>query len=221
MSDQPERAREELRTAAAQWSHQGFHLQHYFELVGETEISLYEGSAVEAWEGLLKRWRALDRSLLLKSVQLFRIESRHLRARCAIAAAGGRQPSSATWQDLLRPALRDARRIEREATPWGNPLAHLIQAAAAAIQGRATDAARLLSSAESGFEKNDMKLYSSATRRALGLLVGEEKGRELVESADAWMAGQRIRNPQKLTAMLVPGPWSALDPTQTEVPARA
>jgi hypothetical protein len=215
MSDQPDQAREELHRAAAQWSHQGFHLQHYFELVGETEISLYAGSAVEAWGGLLKRWRALDRSLLLKSVQLFRIESRHLRARCAIAAAASQEPKTGSWKNLLRSALRDARRIEKEATPWGNPLAYLIQAAAASIRGFEEEAAALLASAESGFESNDMRLYLSAARRARGFLIGEEEGRGLVESADEWMVGQKIRNPERMTSMLAPGRWSAASAQKT------
>jgi hypothetical protein len=215
MSDQPDQAREELHRAAAQWSHQGFHLQHYFELVGETEISLYAGSAVEAWGGLFKRWHALDRSLLLKSVQLFRIESRHLRARCAIAAAASQKPKTGSWKNLLRSALRDARRIEKEATPWGNPLAYLIQAAAASIRGFEEEAGALLASAESGFESNDMRLYLSAARRARGFLIGEEEGRGLVESADEWMVGQKIRNPERMTSMLAPGRWSAASAQKT------
>jgi hypothetical protein len=213
MFDQPDQAREDLHRAAAQWSHQGFHLQHYFELVGETEISLYAGSALDAWGGLLRRWRALNRSLLLRSVQLFRIESRHLRARSAIAAAAGQQPGAAAWRSLLRSALRDARRIGREATPWGNPLSYLIQAGAASVQGLGAEAAALLVSAESDFEKNDMKLYSSAARRARGLLLGGEDGRDLIRSADDWMTGQKVRNPERMTWMLAPGRWTVDNPS--------
>jgi hypothetical protein len=54
-----------------------------------------------------------------------------------------------------------------------------------------------------------MALYRSATRRARGLLIGGKEGRELVDSADEWMAGQKIGNPEKMTSMLVPGPWMA------------
>jgi len=207
MSDEPVRAREELDRAVGQWSHQGFQLQHYFHLVGEAEISLYAGSAIEAWEGLLRRWRGLERSLLLRSVQLFRIESRHLRARCAIAAAGARQPGSAERENLLNLAHRDARRIKRERTAWGEPLALLITAAVASIREDRDEAASRLSSAEAGFERNDMALYRAATRRARGLLVGDEEGQELVASADEYMTGQQIRNPERMTAMLSPGLW--------------
>jgi hypothetical protein len=209
VSDEPERARGEIRRAAAQWSHQGFYLQHYFHLVGETEIALYAGSALEAWEGLLRRWRALEHSLLLQVMQLLRIESRHLRARCAIAAAGRHEPGSPARETLLRTALREARRVSRERTAWGDPLAILIEAAVASSRAQREEAASLLVAAESGFERTDMALYRSATRRARGLLVGGEKGRELVESADEWMAGQKIRNTERMTSMLAPGPWTA------------
>jgi hypothetical protein len=208
MADEPARAREELDHAAAQWSHEGFQLQHYFHLVGEAEISLYVGAATDALTRLLKRWRALERSLLLRTVQLFRIESRHLRARSAVTAAAGAQTVGSTRQGLLRSALHDARRIQRERTPWGSPLADLIRAGAASIQGLPQEAGRLLLSAESALEKNDMKLYSSAARRARGLLIGAKEGRQLVESADEWMDGQAVRNADRMMFMLVPGAWT-------------
>jgi serine/threonine protein kinase len=219
MADEPARAREELDHAAAQWSHQGFQLQHYFHLVGEAEISLYVGAATEALTGLLQRWRALERSLLLRTVQLFRIEAHHLRARCAIAAAGGRQEGSPESARLLESALAEARRIARERTAWGNPLARLIEAAVAAHRGHREETASLLSAAERDFDENDMGLYRSATLRALGVVLGGDEGRGLVESADEWMSGQKIRNPENMTAMLVPGPWTPPAPSRTP-PAR-
>jgi hypothetical protein len=207
ISDEPARARDELEGAVAQWSHQGFQFQHYFHLVGEAEISLYAGAATEAWQGLLHHWRALERSLLLRSVQLYRIEARHLRARCAIAATGGRQTETSERERLLQAALRDAHRIAREKTDWGNPLASLIEAAVALSRAHREEAATHLSSAESGFERTDMALYRFAARRARGLLLGGEVGRELVGSADEWMAAQKIRNPDRMTFMLAPGCW--------------
>jgi eukaryotic-like serine/threonine-protein kinase len=212
MSDEPVRAREELDHAVAQWSHQGFYLQHYFHLLGETEISLYAGPSPVAWRGLLSRWRALERSLLIRGAELFRIEARHLRARCAIAAACATEPGPVS-ETLLASARQDARRIAKEGTAWGGPLARLIEAALACSSGKPDEAASLLSSAEAGFEKNDMGLYSWAARRVRGLLIGGEEGRELVQSADKWMAEQKIVNPERMTLMLAPGPWRAASGT--------
>jgi eukaryotic-like serine/threonine-protein kinase len=92
--------------------------------------------------------------------------------------------------------------------PWGNPLAQLIHAGAAALSGRADDAVTLLSIAEAGFESTDMLLYAAAARRRKGELMAGEEGRTLIAAADAWMAGQHIQNPERLAAMLAPGRWS-------------
>ena len=40
-------------------------------------------------------------------------------------------------------------------------------------------------------------------------LDGDE-GRALIESADAWMTGQGVKRPDRMSAMLVPG-WSHPD----------
>jgi hypothetical protein len=53
-----------------------------------------------------------------------------------------------------------------------------------------------------------MGLYAAAARRCLGLMVGGDEGRDLVAVADAWMAAQTIRNPERMTAMLAPGRWT-------------
>jgi len=50
-----------------------------------------------------------------------------------------------------------------------------------------------------------MKLFAAACRRRLGKLIGGDEGHSLVAEADAWMAGQFIVNPARMTATLVPG----------------
>jgi hypothetical protein len=89
-------------------------------------------------------------------------------------------------------------------------LALLIEAAVASHRGRREEAVTLLSSAEGDFDANDMALYRSAARRARGAALGGDEGRDLIKSADEWMAGQTIRNPESMTAMLVPGPWTVV-----------
>ena len=54
-----------------------------------------------------------------------------------------------------------------------------------------------------------MALYAAAARRCRGVLLGGEEGRVLVEAADAWMRDERIRNPERMTAMLAPGSMDA------------
>ncbi len=197
LSDEPEQALQELEEAMARWSHSGFHLQHFWDLVGHVEIALYSGDGAVAWRTILERWKPLRRSLLLR-VQVARLVSLHLRGRAAVAASG---PAA------LSAAQRDARRIEKEDAGWSGPLALSLSAAVACGRQRRGEAESLLAAAEQGFSAAEMALFSAAVRRARGMLVGGDDGRALVEEADDWMIRQRIRRPDRVAAMLIPGDW--------------
>jgi hypothetical protein len=64
----------------------------------------------------------------------------------------------------------------------------------------------LLASAESGLEAQDMALYAAVVKRRRGLLLGEA-GKELVKTAEARMAQQAIKRPDRIEAVLLPGIW--------------
>ena len=51
-----------------------------------------------------------------------------------------------------------------------------------------------------------MLLYAVSARRQRGRLLGGDEGRSLVESADASLAAQLVRNPERMAGMLVPLP---------------
>jgi hypothetical protein len=89
--------------------------------------------------------------------------------------------------------------------PWANPLAGLIQAEIASSRGEHPEAIRLLTEAMEGFSSAEMGLFEAATRRRLGQLLGGDEGNRLINEADSWMTNQRIKNPARLTRMLVPG----------------
>src|SRR5205823_1161166 len=50
MKDRPNEAADAIRHALDAWSRGGFHLQHYWELSGRTDVSHYRGDAPAAWE---------------------------------------------------------------------------------------------------------------------------------------------------------------------------
>ncbi len=207
-ADQPEQAQAQLTQAMARWSIQGFQVQHWWSMIAQVDIALYAGDALKAWELLARLWPALRRSLLLRINQLILIESLHHRAAIALAVAANCGAGTFQARRLRRSAEHDATRIEREGMPWGNPLAQLIRAGVATLGGRGDDAVALLSAAETGFQAADMSLYAAAARRRKGELVAGDEGRTLIAAADAWMAGQQIQNPERMTAMLAPGKWS-------------
>ena len=200
-ADNPDRARQEVIDALQQWTHEGFHLQHYTSLHALTQIELYTGDGEVAWKHFAGQWKALRRSMLLR-VQALRIEAWFLKARTALSAAAVTPQDRAT---LIKVADRLAAKIDREEMAWGQPLAATIQAGAAALRGDAARVPVLLAAALKGFEKADMALYAAAARRLLGQVTPGDEGRQLIAQADDWMQRQQIKNPARMATMLAPG----------------
>jgi hypothetical protein len=192
----------QLDEAMSEWSKRGFHLEHFYELLARTNALLYSGRALEAQSNLTARWPALRRSLLPLAVQAVLIHALEARGRCAIAAA---EEGAAHRPRFLRDALDSAGRIERERMDWATPKAKLLRAGIAMARDDRERAAALLRDAASGFDAVDMALYAAAARRTLGKLIAGDEGRALAEQAEAWMQSETVKNPARMTAMLVPG----------------
>jgi hypothetical protein len=174
-------------------------VQHWFDLMAQAQLALYEGDGRAAHARVAEVWSALERSLLLR-IQLVRCEAWHLRARCALAAAAA-DPGAAG--PLRAAAARDARRILGERVAWAAPFAHLVLAAVAG--GREPGRRAALEHAVHGFAAGGLELYAAAARRRLGEAIGGDEGRTLVAAADAWLAAERLRAPDRWVAMLAPG----------------
>jgi hypothetical protein len=198
--DEPERARRELRQVMDGWSQEGFHVQHMNRLFDEVQIDLYQGEAGAAWERVTGHWPTVARSHLLR-VQQVRIFLLHLRARAALAAA----PAAAEPAALLYAAERDARLLRRERIAWAEALAQLVRAGVAMRRHDAGGARQLLEDAAGRLDAAGLRLHAAAARRRLGERVAGSQGHRLVEQADAWMKGQNIRRPDRMTALLAPG----------------
>ena len=89
--------------------------------------------------------------------------------------------------------------------PWSGPIALLLEAAIAHLEGSSPLALRRLHAAADRFERADMNLYLAVTRRRIGALQEDERGRELQRQADEWMDQQQIKNHACMTRMLAPG----------------
>jgi hypothetical protein len=198
--DEPEIARQEIQAISSRWSQQGFHIQHHSEVLARVNIELYEGAGRTALECFEEKWPAYKNSLLLHA-QMVRIDVIQLRARAALASAA----NAVDRRPLLRSAGRDASRLEREGAGWATALARLFRAAISRGRGDPDGARRRLVEAISMLEAEDMKLYAQAARRRLGRLIGGEEGASMVAQADSWMAGQGIRNPDRMTSAMAPG----------------
>jgi eukaryotic-like serine/threonine-protein kinase len=199
-ADDPDGARNDLREVMQNWSHQGFHVQHLTGLMGRLQIDLYRGDGPAAWKCITEEWPGLKRSLFLR-VQVVRAFMTHLRARSALAmAVHSKRPNA-----MHRLALHDARALERERMPYARAMAQLVRAGVAAARGRKAQALALASAAAAGFEAADMGLFAAAARRRQGELTGGPDGQELIRRADAWMAGQEIKNADRMAQLHAPG----------------
>jgi hypothetical protein len=108
----------------------------------------------------------------------------------------------------LTAAEEDARRIERERTPWGNALAGLVRAGIASARGDRDGALGLAAGAERDLSAADMALHAAVARRRRGEILGGAQGAALVAAADAWMSERRVRSPERIARMLAPGAWT-------------
>jgi len=59
-------ARREIGDAMAQWSKQGVHLEHFYELLARTNLALYTGDVTAGLEAIEAKWRPLVGALLFR-----------------------------------------------------------------------------------------------------------------------------------------------------------
>jgi serine/threonine protein kinase len=191
----------EVEEAMDLWSRQGFHVQHYNALFARVAGHLYRGEPELADRLLAERWADMKRAQVF-FIQQMKFRALHLRAAVRLATVTASGPAK---KALLQPVVDDARGLEREGVPWGMALAGLLRAGVARAGGDDATACQLLENSAAALEGSEMSLYAAAARRHLGTLLGGERGRALVEAADAMMNERRILDPARFAVMLVPG----------------
>jgi hypothetical protein len=83
-------------------------------------------------------------------------------------------------------------------------LAQLVHSALAAAAGDRSIAAARFKTAASQLDDVDMKLFAAVARRRRGEIIGGDEGKALIDQATAWMQTQNIRNPSRMSDMVVP-----------------
>jgi hypothetical protein len=199
-ADHADEGEREAVESIQRWSQKGFHRQHYSARLARVQTALYRGDADAAWRRFIEQQSMLRRSLLTR-IQVFRIESLYLQARCALAMAQ-RYRSSRRFLSIARAAVR---RIAREHMPWSDPIALLLKAGIAYLEGSIPLAVKCLHDAAGRFDRADMSLYAAVAKRRIGELEDNPSGRVLRRQANEWMALQHIKNPAAMTRMLAPG----------------
>ncbi|MFT3776109.1 MAG: AAA family ATPase [Minicystis sp.] len=197
--DDPERARAEVAEALSGRSRTGGPLQGFHDAIAASQHDLYTGPTPATYHRLMADWPAFE--AYSARIELIRITTLYRRAAVAVACARRGLDRRA----MLDRALADARSLDKERAAIARPHAALIRAANASIQGADGEALRFADMAARGFESAQMAVYAAAARRRWGELLGGEEGHRVVAAANAWMRGQGVVNPDRMTMMLAPG----------------
>jgi hypothetical protein len=188
IDDAPERAARELADAMQSWSMRGFHVQHWYALIAELHIALYEGRGHDALSLLTARWPVLSQSHLLR-VNHTRIVALHLSARASLLAASNETGHARST--LLEEARHKARKLRRNEGGWVEALAQLIELGAAQLEGK-TATTEELTALATKLALLHLNIYALALR---ALALGEETP----------LAELGVKAPRKFARMLVPG----------------
>ncbi len=203
--DDAEGAARELALATNDLTGNGFFVQHFFCMLAEAYVALYEGDAPRALRALDDRDRAVKRSLLLH-VQPLRILVADVRARASLmmyAASAADPVAAAKARRKVETALKA---LDREDMGWSRPLADLARAGLAHAAAGGRDATlNALAKAESGFDRADMALHAAVARRRRGVVLGGHDGAAMVASADGWLREAGVANAVRMTAYCSPG----------------
>ena len=198
LGDDPARAQHETSEAMAAWSAQGYHIQHWYQLIAETQIDLYQGDGARAHQRFVAGWPALRRSLLLQ-MQHTRIVAIHLRGRAALA--GGLSAAGSERTARLRLARECANRLRR-GTGWGSAMAALLYAGVEQAEGHDAEAAAWIRRAIDETSTHELALFKAAAQMAAGTMGGDAA---TAAAGETWMRDSGAKTPHSLARMLAPG----------------
>ena len=127
------------RILAGAWTGRGFHIPHFFGLLGRAQLAIYSGDTTSALDLLTRKLPDVRRSYLLR-IEVIAVLSLLLEGTLAIACSADRSRPPKYSSDLLRRARRCAKDIRRKPAIWGSGLAMLIEAGAESVEGRKDEA---------------------------------------------------------------------------------
>ncbi|MEZ4434078.1 MAG: hypothetical protein R3F65_16865 [bacterium] len=198
--DDPEAGARHHAEAMAEWGDDGFHVQHYFDLIAAVHLALYRGRAEDAWRRVDTTWKPLHASMV-HHVKLVELDTLTLRARAALAAIR----AGIDEDNPLATLRHDIRALRRSRVAWAMAEGALFDGLIAAHEGRPDDAKAWLIEAIDGFDATETALCAAATRMRLGALLGGSEGQSLSRAGEDTMRDAGVRNPIAMARILAPG----------------
>ncbi|MBX3185575.1 MAG: AAA family ATPase [Labilithrix sp.] len=188
----PGAARREARTAIDAWTPAGTHMPHFFDVLAQAQIDLYEGdfgrAAARAQRGLSAFRRAM-----LHRVQFVRVKMVELVARTTLAVmAAGPRPRARDLDALDR----DVTALRGEDAPWADALADMLHAGGLAVRGQSGAARSAFLTAAGAFERAGMALHAAVAR--------VRAGGESAAEATRWLTAHGVVAPARFVGMIAP-----------------
>ncbi len=169
-----------------------FVVAHFYELFARSQIFLFTGAPGRALELLESRWKALQRSFLLRIPMIsFMMHEQRARARLSVAAA---LPSSRRGA-LLRGARADAKHVARCKVPFAGAAAHALTAAQRELEDQPEAARAGWQAAEEGFTAQGLACYALAARWHRGVVIGGTEGETLRAEVEASLRALEVADP--------------------------
>jgi hypothetical protein len=203
MSDDVAGARAVIDDAARRIPDKTFLFGHFLEIIGRTQLAMYENESDATLPWLRERWPKLERSMML-SAQVFRLSSFTALAGMLLIAA--RRAQGRARASLLSEAEAIGRKLERETGAMVRGRGLATRAACAAIAGDAHAALSLYRATQQAFETADMQLHAAAARIAVGTLVGGDEGAQLSAIGQKAFTDQGVTRPLRFANVLIAQP---------------
>ncbi|MCB9679224.1 MAG: AAA family ATPase [Alphaproteobacteria bacterium] len=191
--DRPDEVQSHVLDILESWSGGRWPFQRLFAYRAEAMRLLYVGRPQAAWD-VTDRLLELVPRLGGNAVSEMHVDA--LRARVAVACA------AAGDTGRLDEAEARARRLDKRAHRLGGPYAHLARGAASAVRSEGADAVGHLEAAALAFDRADLGLATTAARRAVAILKGDERA---LAAADGWLRHQGVVHPERICRVFVPG----------------
>jgi hypothetical protein len=192
-------ARRMLALAESRWPGKHFDVPRYSNMIAAAHIELYDRRGLVAHERIRRDWAALRWGVAFRA-QITRFGMRFVRGIAALAAF-----DESGERSFLRDAHQCARAILAERVPWGECFGAILSFGVRIRQGDTSRALESLHLAESRATSKGMLLHRAVVRYRRGELVGGDEGRALRDDAMAFMIEQKIRSPERMLEMLLPG----------------
>ena len=192
--DDPDGARQNLKLGAWIYS-DGYHSQHWLELIARVDIAIYEGVPIDQdfYEQHLKN---LKKSFM----------ERVLGYRCDTAWMAGRMALSEAIRDPSQRhiARKSIAKLLSYKTAYTKILARMLGASLAVQEHDTETAVTQFRDAIAMADEANILFIGAAARRRLGTLIGGDEGRELVATSTRWMSEAGIKDFDRMTNLASP-----------------